>query len=141
MRVEPMPDLTPKIDAAYREYAEAQLRRGLLVTEGKADGEEVDKVEERLGTLWESLDDAQRRSLNGMAADLNWLRRRGLPPPKGRKASEVIEAELKDLQAAQEARDWHAILHHLRVCAPAIPQDLLAYSRATEAARLAPSSV
>jgi hypothetical protein len=126
-----MANITSKIDAAYREYAEKQIRRHFLLIEDKGDGDEADEIEARLAILWEGLDDAQRRSLNGIASDLNWLRRRGAAPPKGRAASEVTEADLCELQATQDAQDWHAILHYLRVCAPAVPQDLLAYSRAT----------
>jgi hypothetical protein len=126
-----MTDFTPKIDAAYREYADKQIRRHFLLVEDKGDSDEADEIEARLAVLWECMDDVQRRALNGIASDLNWLRRRGAPPPKGRAASEVTEAELHELQAAQDAQDWYAILHHLRVCAPAVPQDLLACSRAT----------
>jgi tetratricopeptide (TPR) repeat protein len=126
-----MRDFTPKTDAAYREYAEMQVRRHFLLIGGKGESDEAGEIEERLSSIWEGLDETQRRSLNGMAADLNWLRRRGTPPPKGREVSEVTEAELRELQAAQDAQDWHAILHHLRVCAPAVPLDMLAYSRAT----------
>lgn len=126
-----MPDFAPKIDAAYREYAEKHVRRHFLLIDGKADGDEAVEIEERLAVLWDALDDTQRRSLNGMASDLNWLRRRGTPPPKGRTASEVTEVDLHDLQAAQDAQDWRAILHYLRVCAPTIPHDILADRRAT----------
>jgi hypothetical protein len=99
--------------------------------EDKGDGDEADEIEARLAVLWEGMDDTQRRTLNGMAADLNWLRRRGAPPPRGRAASEVTEAALRELQAAQDAQNRYAVLHHLRVCAPAVPQDLLAYGGAT----------
>jgi len=102
-------------------------RQGLLI-DGK--GDQADELEEQLSVLWEGMDDTQRSSLNGIASDLNWLRRRGVPPPKGRTASEVTESQLRELRAAQDAEDWHAILHHLRVCAAALPQDLLAYNRA-----------
>jgi hypothetical protein len=101
------------------------------LAQGKDDSDEVAEVEERLGALWESLDDAQRRSLNGMASDLNWLRRRGASPPKGRSESEVTDADLHELQAARDTEDWTAILHRLRVCAPALPADLVACQRGT----------
>ena len=127
----PMRDLTPRTDATYREYADIQLRRHFLLIDGKGESEEAGEIEERLSVLWEGMDDTQRRSLNGIAADLNWLRRRGTPPPKGRDISDVTEAELHELQAAQDGEDWYAILHYLRVCAPAVPRDILAYSRAT----------
>lgn len=126
-----MANITPKIDAAYREYAEKQIRRHFLLTEDKRDSDEADEIEARLAVLWECMDDVQRRALNGIASDLNWLRRRGAPPPNGRAAGEVTEAELHELKAAQDAQDWYAILHHLRVCAPAVPQDLLACNRGT----------
>ncbi len=112
-----MPDFTPKTDAAYREYADKQLRRHFLLVDGKGDSDEAAEIEERLSALWEGMDQTQRHSLNGIASDLNWLRRRGTPPPKGRAASEVADAELQQLQAAQNAQDWYATLHHLRVCA------------------------
>src|ERR1022692_2077257 len=100
----PMRDFTPKTDAAYREYADMQLRRHSLLIGGKGESEEAGEIEERLSVLWEGMDETQRHSLNGMAADLNWLRRRGTPPPKGRDLSEVTEAELRDLQTAQDAQ-------------------------------------
>jgi hypothetical protein len=131
-----MRDFTPRTDAAYREYAEKQVRRHFLLIEGKGDSDEADQIEERLAVLWEDLDEAQRRSLNGIASDLNWLRRRGVPPPKGRAVSDVTEVELRELQTAQDAQDWHASLYHLRVCAPALPPDLLAHHRATRYQKL-----
>jgi hypothetical protein len=61
-----MRDFTPRTDAVYREYAEKQLRRHFLLIEGKSDSDEADQIEERLAVLWEDLNEAQRRSLNGV---------------------------------------------------------------------------
>lgn len=117
----------PKIDAAYRDYASALMQHHELLSSGG----ELEEVEDLLANLWDRLDEDQRQSLRGLSSDLNWARRRGEPPPKGRPAMEVTQAELAEYKDAQNAEDWHAILHHLRVCGPALPRDLLAYSRAT----------
>jgi tetratricopeptide (TPR) repeat protein len=121
----------PKMDELYREYAALQLRRHYLLLEGKDETDETEQVETRLSSLWEKLDEEQRWSLNGMGSDLNWVRRRGEPPPKGPKPADVTKKNREDLEAAQAADDWHAILHFLRVCSPLIFPESVAYTRAT----------
>jgi hypothetical protein len=97
---------------------------------GQEESSELQRIEDKLDALWEKLDEAQRRSLRGMSSDLNWIRRRGALPPKARMSSQVTEAELSALKSAQDSHDWYAMLHFLRVCAPAIQADLLAEARA-----------
>jgi hypothetical protein len=109
----------PKIDAVFREYAELQLRRHELLVAAKDDTREITQSEDRMDELWEQLDADQRQSLNGMASDLNWLRRNGEPPPNGRKLpEEVSEAERQALITALASKEWHHVLQLLRICAP-----------------------
>jgi len=65
-----------------------------------------------------------------MASDLNWIRRKGEPPPKGRKTPiEVSAQEQQELSTAIKSREWHRILHYLRLCAPAFQAASLARER------------
>jgi hypothetical protein len=122
--------LDPTIDAVLREYADLELRRHQLLSAGKGDSAELAEAEEQMDTLWPKLDEVQRRSLKGMASDLNWARRQGKPPPKGRKtAGEVSEQDQQELSAAIRSRDWHRILHYLRLCGPAFQAASLARER------------
>ena len=66
-----MPEFTPAIDAVFREYADLELRRHHLLLGGKEDSPEIAAAEDRMDELWTKLDDVQRRSLSGMASDLN----------------------------------------------------------------------
>jgi len=80
-------------------------------------------LEDRIDELWATLDDVQRRSLSGMASDLNWIRRKGEPPPNGRKlAEQITTVEQRQLADAVKAKDWHQILHCLRLCGPTVPR-------------------
>jgi hypothetical protein len=107
-----------------------ELRCHYLVLEGKLSAPETSAAEDRLDELWEKLDDVQRRSLSGMGSDLNWVRRKGEPPPKGRKApKEVTPTEQQELLAAIGLKEWHKILHYLRLCAPRFPIATLAHLR------------
>src|SRR5437762_3383480 len=96
-----MSSFDPTMDAVFRESAELELRCHYLLLEGKENTTESLAAEGRMTVLWEKLDDVQRRSLNGMGSDLNWVRRKGEPPPKGRKGpEEVTAAEQQELVAA-----------------------------------------
>ena len=118
----------PTIDAAFRESADLELRCHYLLLEGKENSPECLAAEDRMTVLWEKLDEVQRRSLNGMGSDLNWIRRNGEPPPKGRKTpEEVTSTELQDLEAALGSNEWHKALHYLRLCAATfVPRSLAA---------------
>src|SRR5438445_13727785 len=117
-----MSPFDPVIDAAFREYADLQLRRHNLLQEGKENTPETAAIEDRMNALWEKLDEVQRRNLNGMASDLNWVRRNGEPPPKGpQKPEDVTAKQQEELGAAIGRKEWHRILHHLRLCAPMFP--------------------
>ena len=126
-----MAELDPTIDATFREYADLQLRRHYLLFQGKEDSPGIAEAEERMEQLWTKLDDVQRRSLSGMASDLNWIRK-GEPPPKGRKTREEVTAtEQQELLMAIKSKEWHRILHYLRLCAPSFQAASLARERAT----------
>jgi tetratricopeptide (TPR) repeat protein len=131
MRVDPMTVSVPKIDAAYREYADLLFRHHVILVRGRQGGEEMDSVEDEMSAIWAKLDEAQRQSLRGLSSDLNWILRRGGPPPNEQPRRPVTNAELRELQAAQEAGDWHATLHLLRMYAYAIRPDFAAYIKAT----------
>src|SRR5690242_11393860 len=125
-----MKKFDPTIDAVFREYADLELRRHQLLLAGKHDTAEVAEAEEQMETLWPGFDEVQRRSLKGMASDLNWVRRQGEPPPKGRKTvGEVGEQDQQELSTAIRSKDWHRILHYLRLCAPAFQAASLARER------------
>ena len=124
-----MSPFDPTIDASFREYADLQLRRNALLTEGKEQDPEFDHIEDRMTELWETLDETQRNSANGMGSDLNWIRRKGLPAPMSRKAQEVSRAEQDELLAALQSNEWHRLLYYLRVCSPTILAANLAYRR------------
>ncbi len=117
-----MASFDPIMDAAFRESAELELRCHCLLAEGKEGAPEILAAEDRMTVLWEKLDDVQRRSLNGMGSDLNWVRRKGEPAPNGRKtAVEVLPAEQQELAAAIGSNEWHKALHYLRLCAASVP--------------------
>ena len=124
-----MSPFDPTIDTNFREYADLQLRRHGLLMSGREQGPEFDQIEDRMTELWEKFDAAQRQSENGMGSDLNWIRRKGQPPPKGRKAEEVTPSERQELLAARMLNEWHGFLHYMRICASTIPAVNLAYLR------------
>ena len=125
-----MTPFEPTMDAAFREYAELELRCHHLLAEEKENACEILEAEDRMEDLWTKLDDIQRRCLKGMGSDLHWVRRKGEPPPNGRKlAEEVTSAEQQELAEAIESQQWHKMLHDLRLCAPMIRADSLANLR------------
>ncbi len=118
------------MDAAFREYAELELRCHQLLLDAKDNVPETEAAEDRMNELWDKLDETQRQCLKGMGSDLNWVRRKGEPPPNGHKvAEEVTPIEQKEMVEAIGSKQWHKTLHYLRRCAPLIPIDALAYSR------------
>jgi hypothetical protein len=119
----------PNVDAAYRNYAELLLRRHGRFLDGRDEDPEMEQIEEDLSALWEKLDEAQRSSLNGMGSDLNWVRRQGTPPPRARPPEAVTEEDRRLLGDAESRKDWHAVLHYLRACAPVLAVGDLARRR------------
>jgi hypothetical protein len=117
------------IDAAFRTYAELLLRRHRCLLERREEDPETGEIEQALSAGWETLDEAQRDSLSGMGSDLNWVRRRGAPPPRGHAADAVTEEHRRRLAVAESQSDWHAVLHLLRVCAPVLAVEDLARRR------------
>ena len=129
-RAKIMSEPNPTINGVFREYTALTLRLHQLLLEGAEDSAEMSEVEERMETIWPTLDEVQRRSLKGMASDLNWIRRNGGPPPKGPKTvADVSAQELQELSAAIKSKEWHRILHYLRRCAPAFQAASLARER------------
>ena len=130
IRAETMSEFDPKMDTAFQEYARHLLVRHRLLCAGKGDSEEIADAEDAMEAIWPTFDEVQRRSLNGMASDLIWIRTNGAPPPKGRKtAADVPEVDQKQLEAAMKAKQWHSILHYLRLCAPVFQAASLARER------------
>lgn len=121
--------LAPTIDLRFRNYVELQLRRHALLARGVEDGPEIAEVEDRLEEIWDRLDETQRQGVKGIGSDLNWVRRNGSAPPRGRSAETVTEAELASLADAESRRDWPAVLHYLRECAPVLSTEELARRR------------
>lgn len=121
----------PTIDDAYRQYAELLLRRHRLLLQSKDKDPQTEEIEDQLTEVWEKLDDIQRHSLSGIGSDLNWIRRRTKPPPRGRKQNDVTQQEIHELLAKKASNDWHGVLFSLRVCAPVISPEKLAYLRAS----------
>jgi hypothetical protein len=113
----------------FREYATLVLQRHSKLLEGAHDSS-IEEIEDRLDAIWPELDEVQRTSLKGMESDLNWIRRNGELPPKGRKThADVSESELVELSTAIRSKDWHYVLHLLRICAASIPAASLALDR------------
>jgi len=131
-----MSSFTPIIDEKYQKYAELLLARHQLLLDGKDGDSHTEDIEDRLTELWEKLDDAQQRSLNGVSSDLNWVRRRGALPPKSRKPEEITQADRDSLATAEAGKDGHGVLHYLRVCAPVEPGEALARRRANAYAEI-----
>lgn len=120
----------PKADAGFVEYADSCLRHHQLLMEGKEASPEIAEIEDRMEELWLQLDEIQRQSLNGISSDLNWIRREGEPPPRGRTSpTEVCLHDQEELSAAMKSKDWHRVLHYLRLCAPAFESASLARER------------
>jgi hypothetical protein len=126
----------PIFDAGYRKYAQLLLRRHQSFLEGRDEGPEIEEIEEDLSAAWEALNEVQRQNVNGMGSDLNWVRRHGAPPPRGRPISAVAEDDRQRLLDVEAKRDWHAVLHLLRVCAPILTIKELARRRAAAYAGL-----
>ena len=125
-----MSPFDPTTDAVFREYADLELRCHHLLLEMKENAPELAAAEDRMDVLWEQLDEVQRRSLKGMGSDLNWVRRKGESPPNGRKdPTDVPPLEQQELMAAIGSKEWHKVLHDLRLCAPLFPVITLAHLR------------
>ena len=131
-----MPIETPVIDDLLHNYADLLLRLHSLLLADKEGDPKMDEVEDSLSIIWEKLSEAQRHSLNGMASDLNWMRRGGAPPPKGRKPEDGTDQERQLLAEAETRGDWPTALHYLRVCAPALDTQNLARRKAAAYAGL-----
>ena len=109
------------IDENFKAYARALMRHHYLLEVGKGDDAEAERTEELLSALWGNLNDTQRLQLRGLSSDLNWLRRKYAPPPKGRKRKDVTPEELREFYRLNETQDLLRLLPALRVCASAVP--------------------
>lgn len=125
-----MGSFTPTFDEEYRRYADLLLTHHRLLSEGEDEADETVAVEYEMTELWGRLDAVQRRSLSGLGSDLNWVRRRSSPPPRGRKPEDVTTQDSQSLDKVTKDSDWHGVLHHLRICGPLIPPFELAHRRA-----------
>jgi tetratricopeptide (TPR) repeat protein len=124
------------IDENFEAYAGSLLRHHHLLEVGKEDDPEAEKTEELLSALWDKLNETQRLQLRGLSSDLNWLRRKYAPPPKGRKREDVTPEELREFYRLNTAQDFLGLLPALRVCAAAVPPVFVAFVRATCYSRL-----
>ena len=124
------------IDADFEAYAVALLRHHYLIAEGKEDDPEAERTEELLSDLWGKLNDTQRQQLRGLSSDLNWLRRKYAPPPKGRKREDITPEELREFYRLNADQDYLRLLPALRVCAAAVPPVFVAFVRGTCYSRL-----
>lgn len=109
-----MSEYTPIINDQFRQYADMLCQHDRLLFDAATEPE-LDLVESEMTQLWNELDAVQQRSLSGLSSDLNWLRRGGQSAPKGKSPVEVTGGELRDLWRARDMRDWHKLLHYLRV--------------------------
>jgi tetratricopeptide (TPR) repeat protein len=121
---------SPAIDTEpYRQYAHLLVQHHRLLSQGKDQDLETESIEEEMGRLWDRFDAIQQRSLSGLGSDLSWVRRRFQAAPRGRRAEDVTSQDLKALVEARELSDWHALLHHLRVCSAKLLPFQVAYLR------------
>lgn len=120
----------PTINEAYQGYLGHLLQHHHLLEAGQEESDEIELIEDKMTNLWYTLDDVQRQSISGLEADLVWILRDGLPAPRARKPEEVTLEDWQTLNAVVKSRDWHSILHQLRVCGSRIPPYALALSRA-----------
>jgi len=119
---------TPAVDTGpYRQYAHLLLQHHRLLSEGK--DQDTETIEEEMTRIWDQLDGVQKQSLSGLGSDLSWVRRRCQLAPRGRRPEEVTAQDLQALVKAREDSDWHALLHHLRICCAKLPPFQLAYLR------------
>jgi hypothetical protein len=124
-----MDPLTPTANDAYLRYADLLVRYQCLLAQGKQDAEETESLEEEMNKAWESLDPGQRKSLSGLASDLNWVRDKGAPPPRGPRAEDVSPEDFQAVIKAKNDKDWHLMLCLLRHCSLRIPVFQLAWLR------------
>ena len=126
---------TPTVNDLYRRYLALLLQHHELLAAGRGD-DEIEPVEEEMTRLWEELDGVQRASVSGLSSDLNRVRRRGAPPPRGKKAEDVTDADRQALAAAWKGGEWHEVLHLLRLCAAVMEAGEVASSRAVAWTRI-----
>ena len=125
----------PRETPEFQEYIHLVYRHHqCLETEDRAGDQ--DEIEQRMSELWPFLDAAQQRSVKGYASDLNWIRRDFQLAPRSHSAESVTERDLEQLNERLKAKDWHAALHWLRVCAPCLLQDRLIAIRSVAYDRL-----
>ena len=119
----------PAMTDAYLAYAAHSLRYHDLQLRNDADTSAAEGLEEEMSAQWSSLDDVQRKSLSGIGSDLIWIRSKAVLAPRGRKLEEIEESDKRMLLEATKSNDYHAVLHHLRICAAAVSPEKLAFAR------------
>jgi hypothetical protein len=130
MKAESITSYDPRFDQAYMEYTEMLLRRHFILLNGAETSPELEGIDEQLTLIWDQLDESQRKSLNGMGSDLNWVRRRGKLAPKARKEREITTEDGKELNDALSNKQWNKLLYFLRVCSAQISAERMALMRA-----------
>ena len=125
-----MKNYAPELNNAYLEYVQHLLQYHSANLREDKDTPAAEELEEKMIALWGGMDDVQRKSLGGIGSDLIWIRSKAALPPRGRRLEEITEFDEYMLREATKSNDFHAILHHLRVCAAAISPENLALTRA-----------
>ena len=120
----------PNINDIYRRYAELLRRHHHLLAQSRVD-DEIESVENQMTSVWNDLDSIQQRSLSGLSSDLNWLRRGGQLALRAKQPAQVADENLRELAEARYGRDWHKLLHLLRLCSARLPTFEVAFLRAT----------
>jgi hypothetical protein len=136
MRADIMDPFTPTMNEAYLRYAGLLVRNHSLLAEGNRETKETKALEEEMTKAWEPLDSDQRKSLSGLGSDLGWVRRKGAPAPHGPRTEDVAAGSFQALLKAKDDKDWHLMLHQLRLCSPQTSSFKTAWDRGRAWAKL-----
>jgi len=124
------------MNEAYLRYADLLLRNYCLLEKGNEETRETEALEEEMNKAWEALDSDQRKSLSGLGSDLGWVRRKGAPAPRGPQPEDGAAGSFQALLKAKDDKDWHLMLHQLRLCSPQISSFKTAWDRGRAWAKL-----
>lgn len=126
----------PTSTGKFEAYAASLLRFHLSSSEVEDEGQEVERIQERMEQLWPQLDADQQRQARGLSSDLNWMRRGGDQGPKAKTREQITPEELREFYRFNEAQDFGRMLPSLRICAAAVPPTFVAFARGTCYTRL-----
>jgi hypothetical protein len=119
------------------EYARLAVERHHLLRvmpeDVEEDGgtEELWRVEDKMATGWQQLDEAERHAVSGLTSDLVWVRRKGGLAPKSHSLNDVSILHAKMLLRSLSENRIYEALHYIRVCRPLIGKHLSAVWRAS----------